>query len=215
VAKDNKENHGRLISLLLVEGETEVVFYKKIQATFLRSCRSTIYDLKGLLNVNKKIINRLVGYTENHEDEKVRVYCCLDRESRYGEVPGLNIGRIKKHIKDERIANVLSVDLIRATQQIESWFLYDIENIYGFLKVPNHERNPRAYKPPERFNYKDLHRLLERYGKAYSKGKSGENFINHLNIEKIVRECKELRDGIELIRAQTNDFMNHISSDKR
>ena len=195
---------------MLVEGETEVVFYKRIQDAFLRSCRSTIYDLKGLLNVNKKIINRIVDYAGNHEDEKIRVYCCLDRESRYGEVPGLNIGRIKKHIKDARIMNVLSVDLIRATQQVESWFLYDIENIYGFLRVPNHERNLRAYNPPEGFGYKDLQRLFERYGKSYSKGKNGENFVNHLDIEKLARECRELRDGINLIRAQATNPQSHI-----
>jgi hypothetical protein len=151
-----------------------------------------------------------VDYAGNHEDEKIRVYCCLDRESRYGEVPGLNIGGIRRHIKDAQIINVLSVDLIRATQQIESWFLYDIENIYGFLKVPKPVRNPRAYKPPEGFGYKDLQRLFERHGRSYSKGKDGENFINHLDIEKIARGCKELRDGVELIRAQAIDFKSHL-----
>jgi hypothetical protein len=187
-----------------------VVFYKKIQETSLRSCRSTIHDLKGLYNINKKIIKCIVDYTEKHKDEKIRVYCCLDRESRYGEVPGLNIGRIKKHIKDTGITSILSVDLIRATQQIESWFLYDIESIYGFLKVPRHERNLKAYNPPERFGYKDLQRLFERHSRSYNKGRDGENFINNLDIEKIARECKELRDGVELIMARASDSTNHI-----
>lgn len=195
----DKQGCEKHMSLLLVEGETEMVFYKRIQDISLRGCRSTIYDLKGLYNINKKIINRIVDYAGNHEDEKIRVYCCLDRESRYGEVPGLNIGKIEGHIKDTRIVNVLSVDLIKATQQIESWFLYDIENIYGFLRVPKHERNLRAYNPPEGFGYKDLQRLFERHGRSYNKGKDGANFINNLDVEKIARECKELRDGIELI----------------
>jgi hypothetical protein len=115
VAKSlHTDGHEKLMSLLLVEGSTEVVFYKRIQNTCLSGCRSTIRDLEGLYNVNKKIIGRIVDYAGNHEDEKIRVYCCLDRESRYGEVPGLNIGKIKKHIKDAQIVNVLSVDLYTA-----------------------------------------------------------------------------------------------------
>jgi hypothetical protein len=155
-----------------------------------------------LYNINKKIINRIVECSGNHEEERIRVYCCLDRESRYGEVPEFDIERIRKYIEDERIENVLSIELIKATQQIESWFFYDIENIFSFLKVPRANRNPSIYRPPEKFSCKDLQRLFERYGRSYNKGKDSENFINNLDIEKIARECKELRDGIELIRTQ-------------
>lgn len=198
----NKGSHEKHMSLLLVEGRTEVVFYKRIQDTLLRSCRSTIRDLEGLYNIDKKIISHIVDYAGIHEDEKIRVYCCLDRESRYGEVPEFNLEKIRKYIEDKQIENVLSIDLIKATQQIESWFLYDIEGIYTFLKVPTATRKPNAYKPPERFGSKDLQHLFERYNKIYSKGKRCENFINHLDIEKIVRECRELREGIKLIKSQ-------------
>jgi len=177
VEQQHKGNYERPMSLLLVEGSTEVFFYERILSAFLTNCRTTIRDLEGLYNINKKIINHVVNYAEKHGNEKIRVYCCLDRESRHGDVPEFDIERIKKYIKDEQIENVLSVDLIKATQQIESWFLYDIEGIHTFLKVPNAKRKPNAYKPPEGFGCKDLRHLFEQYNKIYSKGKRCENFI--------------------------------------
>lgn len=109
----------------------------------------------------------------------------------------------------------LSVNLIKATQQIESWFFYDIEGIYIYLKVPKSQRKRNAYQPPERFGYRDLQRLFEKYGKTYMKGKRAESFINKLDIEKIVCNCKELREGIQLIQSQAGDLTNHLFPEKK
>ncbi len=95
-------------------------------------------------------------------------------------------------------------------QQIESWFFYDVEQIYGFLRVPRAQRKPRAFKPPEKFGYMDLQRLFDRYGETYNKGKKAANFINHLNIEKIVSNCKELREGVKLVQSHADDLTNHL-----
>jgi len=198
------------MSLLLVEGETDMLFYKRIKNTCLKEYRTTIRDLEGIYNINKKVINGIMNYVQQHRDENIRVYCCFDRESRYGEVPEFDIRKVGKYIKDEMIKTVLSIDLIRATQQIESWFLYDIEGIYEFLRVPRTQRNPKAFRPPARFGYKALQKLFERYEKTYTKGKNAQNFINHLNIGKIVSNCKELWEGIELIKLQTDDLTNHF-----
>jgi hypothetical protein len=210
VREDMGKTAKKPISLLLVEGDTDVLFYGRIKKTFLNDCRITIRNLKGLYNINNKIIDGIVNYAQQHEDEKIRIYCCLDRESRYGEVPGFDIERIKKYIKDETVRSVLSVDLIRATQQIESWFFYDIEGICEFLKVPRPQRKSRVFKPPEKFGYMDLQRLFERYGKPYNKGKGAKNFINHLNIDKIVASCKELHNGIKIIQSQADDLTNRL-----
>jgi len=198
------------ISLLLAEGGTDEIFYKRIKSDLLDDCRCTVENLQGLYNINVKVIDRVVDYLRQHKDEKIRVYCCLDRESRYGTPPGFDLKRIKRYIKDENTKSVLGVNVIKATQQIESWFFYDIEGIYRFLKVPRTQRNPTAFKPPERFGYKNLQRLFERYNKTYTKGKSAKNFINHLNIEKIVSNCKELNEGIALIQSQATDLTNHL-----
>lgn len=208
--KAETEVSKRPICLLLVEGHTEVSFYGLIKSHLLGECRVTIRNLEGLRNINAKIIEEIVNYTQRHGDERIKVYCCVDREGRYGEPPGFDIRRVKKWIKNEGIRVVLSIDAIRATQQVESWFFYDIAGIYRFLKVPKVKRNPRTFRPPEKFGYKALQRLFERYGKTYTKGRRGENFINHLDIKKIASNCRELNDGIKLIKSHANDLTSYL-----
>jgi len=64
--------------------------------------------------------------------------------------------------------------------------------------------------PPEKYGYKDLQKLFEKYGRTYNKGKRATNLIDHLNVEKITSNCKELRDGVELIRSQADDLTSHL-----
>ena len=189
------------LSLLLVEGYTDEVFYNLIKKKFLADCRITLFNIKGLYNVNNDIIDKILDFCQNHNDEKIRVYCCLDRESRYGQTPGFDLEVIRKYIKG-KANNVLSIDTIIATQQIESWFFYDIEGIYKFLKVPRTKRKPKRYQPPEKFGHKELQKLFENYGNSYNKGKRCAGFINQLDIKKIISNCQELKKGIELIKSQ-------------
>ncbi len=198
------------MSLLLAEGATDEVFYLLVKGSFLADCRCTVRELGGLFNVNRKIINEILRCCNNHTDDLFRVYCCLDRESRDGTTPGFDVGTIVKYVRDNDLRQVLSVDVILATQQIESWFLYDIEAIYKHLKVPRAKRNPRRYQPPEKFTYKDLQKLFERYGKAYNKGRRAANFISNLDLNRIAKQCAELRDGIALIKSQAEDRSNHL-----
>ena len=170
----------------------------------------TIRCLEGLYNINRKVIDRVTDYVVKHPDELVRVYCCVDRESRYDQVPGFDIQVIIDHIRNESIERILSIDAIVATKQIESWFFYDIGGIFSFLRVPRAQRKPKAYKPPERYGYKELQRLFERYGKTYSKGKRAGNFIEHLDLGKIVDNCRKLERGIALIRDRSGDIGNHL-----
>jgi len=213
--EDGKEVIKRPVSLLLAEGSTDEIFYKKVKISHLRGCRATVRELHGLRNINAKVIDQIVGYSQAHKDEVFRVYCCLDRESRYGEVPGFDIKKIEKYIKDGNLTNVLSIDLITATQQIESWFFYDIKGIYTYLTVPKSQRRINAFRPTARFGYRDLQRLFERYGKTYTKGKRAESFIYKLDIEKIVSNCTELREGIQLIQSQAEDLTNHFFPEKK
>ncbi|HUT45860.1 MAG TPA: DUF4276 family protein [Sedimentisphaerales bacterium] len=213
--EDGKEVIKRPVSLLLAEGSTDEIFYKKVKISHLRDCRATVRELHGLRNINAKVIDQIVGYIQAHKDEVIRVYCCLDRESRYGEVPGFDIKKIEKYIKDGNLTSVLSIDLITATQQIESWFFYDIEGIYVYITVPKSKRSLNTFRPPEKCGYRDLQRLFERYGKTYTKGKRAESFIKKLDVDKIVCTCKELREGIQLIQSQADDLTNHLFPKKK
>jgi len=198
------------VSLLLVEGATDEIFFRRVKALYLADCRATVKDLEGLFNINAKVINSVGSYCRSHRDERVRVYCCFDRESRYGEVPGFDMRGIEQYIRKENVTSVLILDLVKATKQIESWFFYDIHGIYKFLRAPKTQRNTDAFKPPERFGYRDLQHLFERYGKTYTKGRRAANFINHLNFEKIVSQCQELQAGIELIKSQAGNVASRL-----
>ena len=207
-----KENHKTPISLLLVEGETDELFYYRIKKSYLASkkYRVTIRNLKGLFNINKKVINKVEEYCEKHTDELVRIYCCLDRESREGKTPGFEQKTIVREIYKRNIESVLSIDAIIATQQIESWFFWDMETIYKCLKVKHSQRKKNAYRPPDRYTYHDMIKLFRNHGKVYNKGKRCGYFIQQLNLDIIIRNCSELRKGIEKIKSQANDTTTHL-----
>ncbi len=200
------------ISLLLVEGDTDVLFYKRVKADYLdkENLRVTIRNLEGLYNINRKIVDKLDSFCDHNRDEIVRAYCCVDRESRYGKTPGLDLDVIIRNIREKQICGVHSVDAIVATQQIESWFFWDIEGIYKCLRVPHARRKKNAYRPPEKYTYRDMIKLFRDYGKAYNKGKRLRYFIDQLDIHKIVKNCSELSDGIELIKRQAGDVTSHL-----
>lgn len=199
------------ISLLLVEGDTDVIFYERVKAAYLSTgqCRVVIQNLEGLFNINKKVVNKLHDYCDHHRDEVVKAYCCVDRESRDGKTPGLDLGIIIRNIREKQIEAVLSIDKIVATQQIESWFFWDIDGIYKCLRTPRARRR-KAYRPPERYTYRDMIRLFRDCGKVYNKGKRCRHFIEQLNFDTIVKNCRELSDGIKLIKAQGDDLTNHL-----
>jgi hypothetical protein len=129
----------------------------------------------------------------------VRIYCCIDRESR-DQNPPVDINYLAKTFDiGSRKCCVLSVDKIIATQMIESWFFHDMDGIYKFLSTPHSKRKYHKFKTPEKLTHIDLANLFIRSGKIYIKGKRCQNFINHLNIDKIYKACEELQEGIRLI----------------
>ena len=188
---------GDVLSVLLVEGPTERLFYGRIKRRYLEgNCACTIEPMNGLFNINEKVLHALA--TRN-TDRQVRAYCCFDRESRYAPTPGFDLRFIRAQLKKDGIRNVLSLDAIIATQMIESWFFHDYPGICAYLKVPRSRRNPKAYVPVERYRVKDLKALFSLYGKRYSEGDRAEHFINKLDIERIYRQSTALKQGIELI----------------
>jgi hypothetical protein len=196
----------RILSLLLVEGPTEVVFYEKIKELFLKSTK--IEHLEGNFNINKKVLQKTLN---KNSDRLVRVYCCVDRESRYGKVPGLDLKLIRNTVVKKNRNNVLSVDRIIATKMLESWFFYDMPGIYKYLKTPRAKRTIDKFMPPEKNDWRVLDRLYKQNGKLhYMKGFKAEGIVKSLDIPKIYNSCKELKDGVDLINGQANDTTSHL-----
>ena len=188
------------VALIYVEGDTEVEFFKKLFWGYLGRRPRKTYNLRGNFNIYNKILDKTLNFLTNRSSVQVRIYCFIDRESR-DQNPPLSISVLRSRIKEipELKKAVLTADLILATRMIESWFFYDIDGIYKFLKTPRHKRNPRKYRPVEKFSADDLSQLFVRYGKVYIKGKGCRNFVDHLDLEKIFNACDELNEGINLI----------------
>lgn len=196
----------KILSVLLVEGPTDVIFYNEIKRLYLKS--TTIEHIGGNFNINNKVLDRI---TNKYSDRPVRVYCCVDRESRYGQVPGFDLDLIRKDIVSKSLGNILSVDSIVAIQMLESWFFYDVPGIYKYLKTPKAKRTVKKFKPPEKNDWKVLNRLYKQYGKTrYSKGVKAEGLVKCLDIPEIYDSCQALKSGVDLINKQANDDTNHL-----
>ena len=196
------------VSLLLVEGPTERVFYQRVRELALSDVRNVrIETIEGLFNVNRKILDLLLF---KYRGASLRAYCCLDRESRYAKTPQFDLDQIRREIRAQNARYVLGIDAIIATQMLESWFFHDIEGIFRYLGVKRSLRNPKAYRPPEKFRKKDLRDLFRRNKKTYIEGDRAGPLIEALDVEAIVARCSELAEGVDLIRSQANDTRNYL-----
>jgi hypothetical protein len=190
------------VALFFVEGDTEEEFYSKLFRGYLAGTPKSVMNLKGIYNIHRKVLGKTEAFLHSHKDKVIRVYCCIDRESR-DHNPPLDIETLRVSFREIRgFKRVLSADAIIATQMLESWFFHDIEGIYKFLRVTRKDRNPSKFTPPEKFTHFHLAKLFERYDKTYIKGHKCSNFISNLDIEKIYINCKDLREGLDLIKRQ-------------
>ena len=208
-AKDSE----RPVIYLLYEGVTEKIFYEnRIIPQYLKRLNVKGRDVKG----NTKLLRSTLAASQPpfvKKGQKLRIYCCTDNDATYKRVPDFDLEPIRNACKKEKLKNVLSVDAIVANQELESWFFYDLDGIYDFLVVPEGKRKPKAkYKQPQRCSKEDLKTLFHKHGKSYRGGKRSTKFIKSLDIKKIVAGCKELREGIALIKAKANDLTNDLFS---
>lgn len=207
--------HNRLpvkpAALLVLEGDTEEVFYARLRDEFLGGIRLSLHNIKGRGNINKDLLAEIYKYTYNNPNDLVRAYCCLDTESQNQSATPFDLEVVREKVKASKdMRQVLSVDAILANPEIESWFFYDIQGIYKFLNAKKSQRNIAKYQNPRTFCKKDLQRLFARFQKAYIPGERAEHFIRSLDIAAIVDRCKELSRGIALIISQAEDSTNHL-----
>ena len=204
-----KTSQDRPVSLLILEGFTEKVFYQIIRDRFLSGIRIDLKNIKGQGNINKDILCEIFKYTYTNSDI-LRVYCCLDTERQKQSATPLDLSFICEQVKVRNMRKVLSVNSILADPEIESWFFYDIEGIYRFLQATKSQRSKKRYANPKVLCKRDLQQLFFRFGKTYTPGNRASNFITNLDIGKIVSNCIELKSGIELIQQHANDLPNYL-----
>jgi hypothetical protein len=190
--------------LFLFEGETEGEFYKFFFNQFSpRSIRISKANLKGVYSLNNKVRSKITSYLLNEkllDCNQIHVFVAFDREGARSTSSTLDLDALTKEFINIKNARVQSINEILATQDLESWFFYDLDGIYKFLKVPKSKRNYKAYPNTEATNNRVLSALFHRHNRHYQKGKRVEDFLNSINLEFIfntVEELKEAKKSIE------------------
>ena len=199
-------------ALLVLEGDTEEVFYTILRDEFLGGIRIDLRNIKGRGNINKDLLAEIYKFTYNNRNDLVRAYCCLDTESQNQSATPFDLEVVRENVKASKdMRQVLSVDAILANPEIESWFFYDIEGIYKFLNAKKSQRNIRKYTNPQKLSKKDLQQLFRKFGKVYAPGRRTEHFMRSLDINSIVASCQDLSTGLRLIKAQADNTASHLS----
>jgi hypothetical protein len=189
--------------LFLYEGETEGEFYKRVFDLYIppKKIKRNYGNLKGIYNLNDKVKSKIESYLVNGAFESlssIHVFVAYDREGPRDKMSLLDL----KSLRDEFIregSRISSVNEIVATQDLESWFFHDLENIYKHLRAPKNKRNMSLYNNVEATNNRVLSSLFHKFDKHYQKGRRVNGFIDKLDIEKIVKNVHELKESLSII----------------
>jgi len=195
-----RSNH---VALILVEGETEELFYKRLSEEKLGGIPKKIRNMRGNYNINNKILDKSRQFSDLNPNSTFDVYVCVDRE-RTG-TPIYN-----QLIVDDKIASIRGfnkkIDIV-AELMLESLFFIDIKNIYKYLRTPNSKRSKTKYKNFRQLTHRELTQLFELYGKQYYKGQKCEPLVKILDLEHIISNATEINLLISNVR-QRHELLN-------
>lgn len=153
------------VALILVEGETEEVFYKRLAQEKLGGIPKRIRNMEGNFNINAKIVDKSVQFSIANPTKTFDVYVCVDRQ-RVG-TPVYNRVTVDEGL--ESIRGFQRKFYVIAELMLESLFFADIDNIYIYLRTPKNTRNKAKFSNFRKLTHRDLTRLFEANGKQYYK----------------------------------------------
>lgn len=190
------------IALFLLEGDTEEVLYKAIFKRFIDPKIPRKYiNLESGSGINKSVAKNLEYYLKCNKNKTVYCYVLIDREGPRSKIPEFNGDAILSALKCKRL---IRVERIEAIQMIESWFFYDLEGICKYIGLNCSKSLQHKYANPEKLTRKDLADLFRKGTKRVYYKKGDESFLKILKLDKIYKRCKELKEGILIIKS---DFL--------
>lgn len=192
--------------VFIVEGDTEIEFYKQVVANARNLHPAGRFDT----NIEYKNIKGVGGFKnialrkftkeikpKYGDDCEFTIVLCSDTDVfDYSPKPPIKWNEVIKDFEKNRNTKVIHV---QAKRSIEDWFLYDIEGILKFLKLG------RNTKVSGKNGYEKLQNLYKQANKVYFKGIQCNGMIKHLDIEKIANAVKE----------QLNPIYKALGVDKR
>lgn len=173
--------------VILVEGETDRVFYKALIDYYRANSINEIigcevYSVGGFGNFAGKAISKLKNgikpKIEKSEGVVVAVACAYDTDVfEYAAIPPIDWLKVKRGVRDLGVERFIE---IKAKQMIEDWFLKDIEGLCSFLKIKYDGKSVVG-----KDGAKKMQTLFKQANKVYQKGRYSQKFIDYLNIGKI------------------------------
>lgn len=177
--------------VLFVEGETEVEFYKQIISNARTMLAGGMFNIsieckcvKGIGGFKNIVLRKFVKEIKtkyiNHE---ITVALCRDTDVfELAPRPPIKWEEVQQDLLNAGASKIIHIE---AKHSIEDWFLYDIEGIKSFLRLP------KKTNVSGKNGYEKLKQLYKQSNKIYYKGMKSNGMITKLNMEKIVDSVKE------------------------
>lgn len=177
--------------VLIVEGDTEEQFYKRIITNAKEKRPNKRFDtsiehlnVKGVGGFKNIALRKFIKKVKPKYDEDCVFTTVLCRDTDVFELspkPPVDWAEVEKELRENGAEKVITV---RAKHSIEDWFLYDADNIISFLRLK------KGTEVSGMNGYDKLKRLYKRANKIYYKGMKADGMIAKLDIAKISEAAK-------------------------
>ena len=178
--------------VLIVEGATEVEFYKSLIA-HIRSRRRGIEfhthveyinvgGIGGFKNIALRKFQKQVK--RKHEGDRFVIVLCGDKDVfEYAQRPPLDWDEMKGTFQED--SSVDKVISILAVHSIEDWFLLDEAGLKRYLRL---SQNVSVHG---KSGYDKIQKFFRQAGKTYIKGIKCEGLVDKLDMDKITTALKD------------------------
>ena len=195
----SKKDKEEKVVVIFIEGETEIEFYKRLVSVMRAHCGGRLacsvepINASGIGQYKNKVLRIFEKrIKKKYPSGSFYVALCYDQDVfEMGKNPPVNWQEVKRAFLD---SGVIEVRLIKAVHSIEDWFLCDPEGIFQYLHLPANTKLPSGN------GYERMKALFKKGTKIYIKGKTNGNFVQALNIEKILlANCRDISPLCKLL----------------
>jgi len=185
--KKEKKEEEKYAIIFIVEGDTEAHFYEHVLNIFELKQKFKgdfkIINSKGVSKIQNKGLNKCRDYIKTEKISTAYVFVCYDNDVFHrGQKPPLDYNKLKKELSE--IKGIEWIGNIVAIEQIEDWFLLDLNGICTYLNI-------KAGKLIGTGEDK-LKQLFKKAHKVYVKGENIDNgkFIKDLNKDLLTKNMQ-------------------------
>ena len=196
---------------IFVEGDTEVEFYKALIENLRKchdtafSCKFEVKNMRGVGNYKSYAARTLDEILRKNAGDEVHVFLCFDTDVfDFSKNPPIKVDDVKKELLKR---GAVKISVIKAKRSIEDWFLYDLEGVLRYLRLPVDTKRPKGS------GQEALKALFKKKNRVYTKGLKTEGFISHLDIVKIMKQvCCEVKPLCKIIGVDCKNVCGKIDS---